>query len=181
MSLDQLIQDCKNNNRKAQSELYNLFSSKLYSICLKYSRNYAEAEDNLQDAFLTIFKKIGQYKNKGSFEGWLKRVTINTTLQCYRNQKVFEIVNENAIEDEEIEIDADDVSLDYLLSIIQELPDRYRLVFNLYALDGYSHNEIAELLNISVGTSKSNLARARQLLKGKITKNKLRPVMSQYL
>ena len=165
MSLNQLIENCKIDDTKAQSELYKLFSSKLFAICLKYSRNYAEAEDNLQDAFLTIFKKIEQYKNKGSFEGWLKRIAINTALQRYRNEKVFDIINENTIEEVEIEIDEDSISIDYLLQIIQELPDRYRLVFNLYVLDGYSHKEIANMLNINIGTSKSNLARARQILK----------------
>ena len=169
MSLDQLIYNCQKNDTKAQSELYELFSSKLFSICLKYSRNYAEAEDNLQDSFITIFKKIKQYKNKGSFEGWLKRITINTALQRYRKQKVFDIVNEDAIEDEEVDIDENDVSLDFLLSCIRELPDRYRLVFNLYVLDGYSHKEISEMLEINLGTSKSNLARARMILKEKIT------------
>ena len=174
MSLDQLIYNCKKNNTKAQSELYKLFSGKLFSLCLKYSRNYAEAEDNLQDAFVTIFKKIDQYKNKGSFEGWLKRITINTALQRYRHENVFEIINEENIEDEGVAIeDNDDISLDYLLKIIQELPDRYRLVFNLYVLDGYSHNDVAELLNITTGTSKSNLARARQILKTKITDYKM--------
>ncbi|NMH89262.1 RNA polymerase sigma factor [Flavivirga algicola] len=165
MSLNQLIENCKIDDTKAQGELYKLFSSKLFSVCLKYSRNHAEAEDNLQDAFLTIFKKIGQYKNKGSFEGWLKRITINTVLQRYRNEKVFDIINENIIEDVELEVDEDIVSIDYLLQIIQELPDRYRLVFNLYVLDGYSHKDIAEMLGINIGTSKSNLARARQSLK----------------
>jgi RNA polymerase sigma-70 factor (ECF subfamily) len=135
---------------------------------LKYSRNYAEAEDNLQDAFLTIFKKIGQYNNKGSFEGWLKRITINTALQRYRSQGVFEIVNEDLIEDVELDVEDDELTIEFLLGIIQELPDRYRLVFNLYALDGYSHKEIAEMLNINQGTSKSNLARARKLLVEKI-------------
>ncbi|WP_308991874.1 RNA polymerase sigma factor [Mariniflexile litorale] len=165
MSLNQLIENCKNNDTKAQSELYKLFSSKLFSVCLKYSRNYAEAEDNLQDAFITIFKKINQYKNKGSFEGWLKRVTINTVLQQYRNEKVFDIINENTVDDVELEVDEDTLSIDYLLRIIQELPDRYRLVFNLYVLDGYSHKDIAAMLEINIGTSKSNLARARQILK----------------
>jgi RNA polymerase sigma factor (sigma-70 family) len=165
LSLNQLIENCKINDTKAQSELYKLFSSKLFSICLKYSRNYAEAEDNFQDAFLTIFKKIDQFENKGSFEGWLKRVTINTVLQQYRNQKVFDIVNENIIDDTEIDIDEDAISIDYLLQIIQELPDRYRLIFNLYVLDGYSHKDIASMLDINIGTSKSNLARARQILK----------------
>ncbi|APY11054.1 MULTISPECIES: RNA polymerase sigma factor [unclassified Seonamhaeicola] len=174
MSLNQLIENCKINDTKAQGELYKLFSSKLFSICLKYSRNYAEAEDNLQDAFLTIFNKIGQYKHKGSFEGWIKRITVNTVLQRYRNDKVFDIVNENNIEDEAIEVDDDEnFSLDFLLQIIQELPDRYRLVFNLYVLDGYSHKDIADMLNINVGTSKSNLARARQILKQNIKDYKL--------
>lgn len=172
MSLEQLIENCKIDDTKAQSELYKLFSSKLFATCLKYSRNYAEAEDNLQDAFLTIFKKIEQYKNKGSFEGWLKRVTVNTVLQRYRNEKVFDIINEDTIEDVELEVDEDTVSIDYLLKIIQELPDRYRLVFNLYVLDGYSHKNIAEMLDINIGTSKSNLARARQILKKTIEQYK---------
>ncbi|SHI68989.1 RNA polymerase sigma factor [Algibacter luteus] len=165
MSLKQLIENCKINDTKAQGELYKLFSSKLFAICLKYSRNYAEAEDNLQDAFLTIFDKIEQYKSKGSFEGWIKRITVNTVLQRYRNEKVFDIINENTAENVELDVEEDTVSIDYLLKIIQELPDRYRLVFNLYVLDGYSHKDIAEMLEINIGTSKSNLARARLILK----------------
>ena len=168
MSLEELIKGCKKHDTKAQSQLYKLYASKLFSLCLKYSKNYAEAEDNLQDAFVTIFNKIEQYKNKGSFEGWIKRVTINTTLQRYRSVKVFDIINEDAIEDVEVDIINEDISLDFLLNIIQELPDRYRLVFNLYVLDGYSYNEIGELMKISSGTSKSNLARARLILKQKI-------------
>lgn len=168
MSLDQLIQNCKKNDTKAQSELYKLFSSKLFAICLKYCRNRAEAEDNLQDSFVTIFNKISQYDNKGSFEGWLKRITINTALQRYRSKGVFNIVSEEKIEDVSIEVENEDVSIDFLLSTIQELPDRYRMVFNLYALDGYSHKEISQMLDITTGTTKSNLARARMILKEKI-------------
>lgn len=170
MGLDQLIEKCKQHDTKARSELYQLFSSTLFSVCLKYSKNYAQAEDNLQDAFITIFNKISQYNNKGSFEGWLKRITINTTLQKYRDTKgVYEMINVDIIDDDnDVDIDADEIPLDFLLQIIQELPDRYRLVFNLYVLDGYSHKEIAEALDITTGTSKSNLARARQLLKQRI-------------
>lgn len=168
MSLEQLIQNCKKNDTKAQSELYTLFSRKLFALSLKYSRNHAEAQDNLQDAFVTIFKKIAQYKNKGSFEGWLKRILINTCLHKYRSKGVFDIVNEELIEDVSVEIENDEIDIDFLLFCIQELPDRYRLVFNLYALDGYSHKEISEMLNISTGTSKSNLSRARLILKEKI-------------
>lgn len=168
MSLDQLITNCKKNDARAQSQIYKLFANKLFSLCLKYSRNYTEAEDNLQDAFVTIFNKIGQYNSKGSLEGWMKRIAINTALQRYRTAGVFDIINEDQIEDVSVEIDEEDISIDFLLKIIQELPDRYRLVFNLYVLDGYSHKEISELLKISTGTSKSNLARARMILKEKI-------------
>jgi len=168
LSLEQLIEKCKENDTKAQSDLYKLFSSKLFTLCLKYSRNYAEAEDNLQDAFVTIFEKISQYSGKGSLEGWLKRIVINTALQRYRKQGVFDIVNEDQIEDVQVDVDTETVNLDFLLSSIQELPDRYRLVFNLYVLDGYSHKEISEMLDITTGTTKSNLARARKILKDKI-------------
>ncbi|NOY46679.1 MAG: RNA polymerase sigma factor [Chlorobi bacterium] len=168
MSLDQLIQKCKKNDTKAQSDLYKLFSSKLFALSLKYSRNYAEAEDNLQDAFVIIFKKISQYENKGSFEGWLKRIVVNTALQRYRSKGVFDIVNEEHIEDVSIEVENDTIDIDFLLNSIQELPDRYRLVFNLYVLDGYSHKEIGEMLGIATGTTKSNLARARVILKSKV-------------
>jgi len=173
VSLEQLIKNCIKQDAQAQSHLYKQFASKLFSLCLKYSKNYAEAEDNLHDAFITVFSKIEQYNNKGSFEGWLKRIAINTSLQRYREDVgVYDIVNEGNIEDVSVDIDDDNVSIDFLLQIIQELPDRYRLVFNLYVLDGYSHVEISELINISTGTSKSNLARARLILKGKIEDNR---------
>lgn len=172
MDLNQLINDCKKDNRKAQEQLYRIYSAKLFAVCLKYSRNYAEAQDNLQDGFLLIFQKIEQFSFKGSFEGWLKRVMINHILQQYRNQTFLSLVNEDIVEDVEIEIEEDHISMDYLLKIIQELPDRYRLVFNLYIIDGYSHMEIAEMLKINIGTSKSNLARARIILKEKIEQYK---------
>lgn len=169
MSLEQLINDCRDNDRKAQEQLYKLYKSKLFAVCLKYSRNYAEAEDNFQDGFVIIFNKIGQYNFKGSFEGWMKRVMVNNVLQQYRNVTYLDMVNKD-IADEEVEVDIDDenVPLDYLMKIIQELPDRYRLVFNLYVIDGYPHKEIADMLEITIGTSKSNLARARMILKEKI-------------
>ncbi|SDB62395.1 RNA polymerase sigma-70 factor, ECF subfamily [Flavobacteriaceae bacterium MAR_2010_188] len=168
MSLEQLIDQCKKEDAKAQSQIYKLFASKLFSVSLKYSKNYVEAEDTLHDAFVTIFNKISQYKGNGSFEGWMKRITVNTALQKYRGAGVFNLVNENQIEDVVVEIDEEDLSMEFLLKIIQELPDRYRLVFNMYALDGYSHKEISKMLDISVGGSKSNLSRARLILKEKI-------------
>jgi RNA polymerase sigma-70 factor (ECF subfamily) len=140
-------------------------------MCLKYAPNAMEAEDSLQDAFITIFQRIGQFKGKGSFEGWLKRIAINTVLQKYRQKRLYDLPNDAVLEaQQDLALTPIDESLPltFLLEIIQHLPERYRLVFNLYVLDGYTHKEIAELLNISDGTSKSNLARARQLLQQKI-------------
>ncbi len=170
MTLKELIHKCKKQDAQAQSDLYKQFSSTLFAICLRYSPNYAEAQDNLQDAFIIIFKKIDQFKDKGSFEGWLKRVTVNTVLQKYRKQKVFSIIGEEQLEDEDVELysEDDNIPLEFLLKIVQELPDRYRLVFSMYVLDGYQHKEIAALLEINEGTSKSNLARARIILKNKV-------------
>ncbi len=168
MGLEKLIQKCKKQDIKAQEELYRLYAQRLFGVCLKYSTNYQQAEDNLQDGFITIFKKISQYQDKGSFEGWMKRIIINTALQKYRKEKYLDIINEDLLEEQEIEIDEEDLPVDFLLKLIQELPPRYREVFNLYVLDGYSHKEISALLNISQGSSKSNLARARGILKERI-------------
>lgn len=168
MNLDEIIRECQNNSIRAQEQLYRLMSAKLFSVCLKYSRSYEDAQDNLQDGFLIIFNKINQYQFKGSFEGWAKRVMINNVLQRYRSEGVFELVSENMPEEADVEIEADDLSMDFLLGLIQQLPDRYRMVFNLYVIDGFSHKEIAEMMNITDGTSKSNLARARIILKEKI-------------
>jgi len=168
VNLELLIHECKSNNTKAQEQLFRLLSPKLFSVCIKYSKNYAEAQDNLQDGFLIIFDKIHQFDFKGSFEGWSKRVMINNILQKYRTQGVFEIVSENYPDVVDVEVDEETVSMEFLTKIIQELPDKYRLVFNLYVLDNYSHKEISTMLNISEGTSKSNLSRARAILKEKI-------------
>lgn len=171
MDLEKLINDCKKNDRKAQEQLYKEYSSKLFSVCLKYSRNYTEAQDNLQEVFLLVYKKINQFGFKGSFEGWLKRITVNYVLQQYRTETKLHLVTEVADEIEEVEIETETVSLEFLLKIIQELPDRYRMVFNLNVIDGFTHQEIAEMLDITIGTSKSNLHRAKAILKKKIETN----------
>lgn len=168
MSLKQLIQKSKKGDIKSQSEIYHLFAGKLFALCLKYSKTHQEAEDNLQEAFITIFNKIDQYKFKGSFEGWMKRIAINTALQTYRKKNVLNLVEENFPEEVEVEINEDKISLDFLLKIIRELPERYRMIFNLYVLDGYSHKDISNMLGIAEGTSKSNLSRARLILKDKV-------------
>lgn len=168
MGLDLIIKECQAKNIKAQEQLYRLMAPKLFAVCLKYSRNREDAEDNLQDGFLILFDKIGQYRFQGSFEGWAKRLMVNNVLQKYRTGGIFDLISENMPDVADVEIETDDVSFDFLMKIIQELPDRYRMVFNLYVTDGYSHKEIAEMLSITDGTSKSNLARARIILKEKI-------------
>ena len=173
MSLEELIKRCKEQNRKAQEELYRKYSGVLFGMCLKYSRNKTEAEDSLHDSFMTIFDKIGQYNNRGSFEGWMKRITVNTVLQKYRKERHLDVVTENIGEEVDLDIEDSSISLSRLLGLIQELPNKYRLTFNLYVLDGYTHKEISELLGTSTGTSKSNLARARMILKERIEKENI--------
>ncbi|WP_317131295.1 RNA polymerase sigma factor [Polaribacter sp. IC073] len=164
------MQQCCQQKLEAQSKVYQLYVDKLFVVCLKYSKNYQDAEDTLQDSFIVIFDKIKQYKNKGSFEGWLKRITINTALQKYRTTTRLEIVEEVLDQDsiDEVDFDNENLEVHFLLQLIQQLPDRYRLVFNLYVLDNYAHKEIASLLKISEGTSKSNLSRARKILKNQL-------------
>ncbi len=169
MDTKKLIKKCQKNNRKAQSELFHRYKDVLFALSLKYCKNYKEAEDNLHDSFITIFKKINQYNFKGSFEGWMKRITINKAIDKYKKTPISNApLHEDRIEDTKIDVKTLNLSLDELLLSIQELPDRYRLVFSLYELDEYSHKEIAKMLQISEGTSKSNLHRAKVLLKAKI-------------
>lgn len=173
MDLEELIHNCKKGKRAAQAELYRKYSGILFGMCLKYSRNKTEAEDNLHDSFVTIFGKIDQYNFQGSFEGWIKRITVNTVLQKYRKEPHLNVVSENISEEMDVDMDQADISLSTLLGYIQELPNKYRLTFNLYVLDGYSHKEISEMLGTSAGTSKSNLARAKMILREKIVKENI--------
>ncbi|NER13004.1 sigma-70 family RNA polymerase sigma factor [Leptobacterium flavescens] len=170
MNLEDLIKKCRNNDRKAQERLYLLYKDALFILCLKYCRNIEEAEDNLQDAFLIILKNIKKYKGKGSFEGWLKRITINRAIDRYKKQPHNQVLDERFPETEDTMIEEGEMnlSMNKLLELIQGLPDRYRLVFSLYELDNYQHSEIARMLSISEGTSKSNLHRAKILLKKQI-------------
>ncbi|WP_420603431.1 RNA polymerase sigma factor [Flagellimonas sp.] len=173
MDLEQLIHNCKKGKRQAQAELYRKYSGILFGMCLKYSKNKTEAEDNLHDSFMTIFSKIDQFNFKGSFEGWIKRITVNTVLQKYRKEQYLNVVSENIAEEINVDTNQADISLSTLLGYIQELPNKYRLTFNLYVLDGYSHKEISEMLGTSTGTSKSNLARAKMILREKIEKESI--------
>lgn len=168
--LGHLIEDCKLGKRNAQARLYQLYAPVLFGICIRYSRDQTEAEDTLHEGFITIFNKVGQYAYKGSFEGWMKRVVINTALEKFRNRYRIQSVEDVTVYDSET-TDNDvfnNLNTEVLLKLISELPPRYRMVFNMYAIDGYSHNEISELLGIAQGTSKSNLARARKILQDRI-------------
>ena len=168
MGLDQLINDCKNNDTKAQEQLYRLFSSKLFAICLKYSRNYAEAEDNLQDGFLIIFDKIHQFNFKGSFEGWIKRIMTNTAIDFSRAQKnknQFIELDEDRHEDKALQHLPDSHTEEEVLHLIKKLPAVTQQVFSMHIFKGYSHKEIAALLDIAESTSRWHVAEARKNLR----------------
>ena len=168
--LENIIKGCQKKQSKAQKELYDLFGSKMYGICLRYGGNQNDAKDILQDGFLKIYEKISQFEFKGSFEGWMRRIFVNTALERFRGQ--YKIIN---IQDgwkespeQSYEHISSSITAKELIALIQELSPKYRTVFNLYAIEGYSHKEISEMLNISEGTSKSNLSRARNILQEKI-------------
>jgi len=170
LKTDALIILCKERNQQAQSELFINYKDKLFALCLKYCRNVNEAEDNLQESFIKIFQKINQYNGKGNFEGWMKRIVINNAIDMYKKEVYINSIDEEKVSDTSIEQQEVNINLSILLQLIQELPSRYRLVFNLYEMDNYSHKEISQMLSISEGTSKSNLHRAKIILKEQITK-----------
>jgi len=166
----EIIKGCKAGKRKSQELLYNRYSAKMYGICLQYTKNTTEAEDVLQDGFIKIFQSIKQFRGEGSLEGWMRKVIINIALQKFRKQNLLFPVSDIFETAGDLNYDnlISDLSSADLLKIIQDLPPRYRLVFNLYAIEGYKHKEIAEKLGIETGTSKSNLARARSILQKKV-------------
>ena len=170
-NLNDLVLQCKRQNRHAQERLYKIFSPRFFTLCLKYSASYEQAKDNLQDGFIKIFQNIDQFKAKGSFEGWMTRIIINTALNS-RERMIFLSVDERHLEEEdrgeEVEVDEEILSREFLSEIIENLPDRYKIVFSLYYVEELSHKEISTLLNISEGTSKSTLSRARNKLKERI-------------
>jgi RNA polymerase sigma-70 factor (ECF subfamily) len=171
--LDQLIKDCVDGKANAQAQLYHMFSTKMYGVCLRYARDASEAEDNLQDGFITVFGNLKSFRNEGSLEGWIRRIMINVSLEKIRKQHVMYPVEDVSVYDS-VNFSDDiiaKISADHLIRLIQELPPRYRMVFNLYVIEGYSHQEIAEEMSITEGTSKSNLARARDIMKRKVIEN----------
>jgi RNA polymerase sigma factor (sigma-70 family) len=163
---DELIKGCLRRDRNAQQQLFDLYSSKMYAICYRYVRHAMEAEDILVTAFTKIFERIDQFKGEGSFEGWIRRIMVNEALTHLRKARTMYL--ETDLEQADREPDytqlANHLEAEDLLKMIQELPAGYRVVFNMYAIDGYSHKEIADHLGISENTSKSQLSRARVYL-----------------
>jgi len=163
---DEVIDGCVQSVLQYQKALYNHFAPKMFGLCLRYAKDYHTAEDILQEGFVKVFKYIKNFRKEGSLEGWLRRIFINTAIEHFRKAvRVYPI-----LDDEETEIDIEDDYYDLLdsedlIKMVQQLSPGYRTIFNLYAVEGYSHKEIAKLLGISEGTSKSQLARARTLLK----------------
>jgi len=167
---EKIIQGCKKGKQRYQEELYHLLAPKMYGLCLKYANDRDDAKDIMQDGFIKVFGKIDQFGEKGSFEGWVRRIMINTALEKYRSQVTMYSLDERMpLSDEGVQSTViDNLSAEDLLVLIGQLTPKYRMVFNLYAIDGFSHKEIGEMLGISEGTSKSNLSRARVILQEKV-------------
>jgi RNA polymerase sigma factor (sigma-70 family) len=161
-----LIKGCMEGNRRMQEELYNRFSSRMYAVCLRYAGNSEEAEDILQEGFIKVFKKLDSFRNEGSFEGWVRRIFVNTAIEHFRRKRYLMPVTEkeeNTIEGKYNSV-LDDLGAKDILALVQELSPGYRTVFNMYVVEGYTHKEIADMLGISEGTSKSQLSRAKVIL-----------------
>lgn len=176
MDQKKLIQACLNEEEAAQKHLYDIYSPKMYFVCLRYARHDLEAQDMLQDGFIKVFDKLSSFKSKGSFEGWIRRIVVNTSLNycrksSYKNEQI-------GIEDyQDKTVDPKAISAlgeQELLKLIQQLPNGYRMVFNLYVIEGYSHKEIGELLDVTESTSRSQLAKAKKWMQIQLEKQKIR-------
>ncbi|HLP49580.1 MAG TPA: RNA polymerase sigma factor [Chitinophagales bacterium] len=170
---EQIRQGCAQGDRRFQEMLYNMFSAKMFAVCLRYANEYNSAQDLLQEGFVKVFKNIEKFRGEGSFEGWVRRIFVNTAIEHYRKQvnlyalhdseaRGYEYYEENALET---------LKQEDIMRMIQKLSDGYRTVFNLYVVEGFSHKEIGDMMGISEGTSKSQLARARYLLQKMITES----------
>ena len=170
---EQIREGCVKGDCKYQQMLYNMFASKMFSVCLRYANEYNSAQDLLQEGFVKVFKNVEKFRGEGSFEGWVRRIFVNTAIEHYRKQvnlyalhdteaRGYEFYEENALET---------LKQEDIMKMIQKLSDGYRTVFNLYVIEGFSHKEIGGMMGISEGTSKSQLARARYLLQKMITEN----------
>ena len=173
LTQEQLVKGCIRQDPAVEKAVFDMYASRMLGVCQRYARNSADAEDILQDAFIKVFDKIKQFKNEGSFEGWIRKIVVNTALKKYTlSRYTKEILGHDLSESEHLFI-ADPAAYDHLsekelLKLINALPDGYRMIFNLYVIEGYKHDEIGELLGIQSGTSRSQLAKARMLLQKQI-------------
>ena len=161
-----LIEGCLKGDRKIQHELYKRFAPKMYAVCLRYASNAEEAEDILQEGFIKVYNKIGSFRKEGSFEGWIRRIFVNTAIEQFRKKVYLQPITdieEDTVEGKYLSV-LDRLSEKDIIQLIQQLSPGYRTVFNMYVVEGYTHKQISELLGISEGTSKSQLSRAKQIL-----------------
>jgi len=168
-----LIKGCVSGDRRMQELLYKKFSPKMYAICLRYAGNTDDAQDLLQEGFIKIYKNLEKFRNEGSFEGWMRRVFVNTSIEHFRRKVNLNSITENeekGIEDSTWNV-LDSLAEKDIIQLIQELSNGYRTVFNLYVVEGYSHKEIGDMLGISEGTSKSQLSRAKMILQDLVKKH----------
>lgn len=173
MDDETLVKECNSGNAKAQRMLFDRFSPKMLGVAMRYIKDKERAEDVLQDGFIKVFKNIHRFKHKGSLEGWIRRIVVNTALDQLRKNKKFQ--NNLELDDSFFEIVQQSkaegiLQKEVLLQIVQQLPEGYRVIFNMFAIEGYSHKEIAKELNISESTSKSQYSRARSVLKKTLKK-----------
>ena len=171
-SEEELVKGCIKGDRRYQELLYMKFCRKMMGVCFRYSRSKEEAEDLLQDAFIKVFSKLDQFRFEGSLEGWIRRIVLSTIYDSFRKKTFLVVLSENEIPDEAANNDdfLSDVDFDQLVEAIRQLSPGYRTVFNMYAVEGYTHKEIADMLGISEGTSKSQLSRAKVILQDMVKK-----------
>lgn len=171
LSEAQLVKNCLAGKADSQELLYRRYASRMYGVCLRYAKNKMEAEDILQEGFIKVFQNLKNFRCEGSLEGWVRRIMVNTAINYYKsNLKYLQTLDiDDCSHHESIAVDAvDNLSMKTLLNLIQKLPEGYRMVFNMYVIEGFSHREIAETLGVSENTSKSQLSRARKVLQEKL-------------
>ncbi len=168
-----LIAGCMEGDRRMQQELYQRFSPKMYGVCLRYAANAEEAQDILQEGFIKVFRKLDSFRSEGSFEGWIRRIFVNTAIEHFRRKTYLQPITEReeaTFEGKYLSV-LDDLAARDIISLVQQLSPGYRTVFNMYVIEGYTHREIAENLGISEGTSKSQLSRAKLILQDLVQKH----------
>lgn len=174
-TVEEIVKKCVDGDRKSQHILYKAFYGKMLSVCARYTGDYDEAKDLVQDSFLKVFLRLKGFENKGSLEGWIRRIVVNNAIDHIRLKKEFIVKEEDSdifdnieYEDPQVEIDHEQYRMlkaQRVMDLIQKLTPAYKTVFNLYVIENYTHQEIAEILDISIGTSKSNLAKAKMKLR----------------